>query len=179
MLLNTCAIIGDKPSRFSFGYDEEHPYCLQIKNALLEQISALYFNGIRRFITGCDQGAAMWAGEVVAQVKQRVPDMELVCVLPYENQSARWSADFQTRHLALRQASTMEIVLQPHFSEDCYARRNRFIVNNASFIVAVFDQKEALKGQTRCTIEYARAKGRGIIYVDPKTAQITPMTVHV
>lgn len=40
-----CSVTGQRSESFSFGYDEEHPACIRIKQALCDQVVFLAGNG--------------------------------------------------------------------------------------------------------------------------------------
>ena len=54
-------------------------------------------------------------------------------------------------------------MVQDHYSAGCMQRRNRYMVDHAQRLIAVFDGQE---GGTRRTVEYAMRRGLEIVYVD-------------
>lgn len=59
--MKICAFTGHRPKSFSFGDNENHPDCIQLKQVLRNQIERLYFEGFTHFITGCAMGVDIWA----------------------------------------------------------------------------------------------------------------------
>lgn len=43
--MQSCVIIGDKPTRFKFGYKENYAGCKRLKKRLQEQFTELYEQG--------------------------------------------------------------------------------------------------------------------------------------
>lgn len=89
--MKICAFTGHRPKSFSFGDNENHPDCIQLKQVLRNQIERLYFEGFTHFITGCAMGVDIWAGEIVLDLMQRHANMELICVIPFQGQESQWN----------------------------------------------------------------------------------------
>lgn len=86
----TCAFTGHRPGSYSFGYDEEHPDCLKLKDLLSEQIGLLISRGVKTFLSGMTPGADIWAAESVLQFKRDDPevrpiryDMPMINIAPF------------------------------------------------------------------------------------------------
>lgn len=177
--MDSVAFTGHRPSYFSFGYDEEASLCVDIKRALLSQIMLLYRNGIRKYYTGCAMGVDLWAAELVLGLMKRkdFADIQLYCCIPFEDQAARWSVEMRNRYYAMLERSTDNILLQTHFSSDCFYKRNRYMVDQCNYLLAVYDVLEQHKSGTGYMVKYAQSLNRGIIYINPSTAKVTELTV--
>ena len=57
----TCAIIGHRPMRFAWGFDEEDEGCRRLKLELAQQIAALRQQGVARFAVVADYGVGLYA----------------------------------------------------------------------------------------------------------------------
>ena len=177
MGITTCAFTGHRPNRFKFGYDEEHPDCVKLKLVLLQQIETLYQNGVTRFLTGCALGVDTWTAEIVIGLMELHKNIELFCIIPYEEQAARWSPQQRERYYTILEKSTCNKLICTHYTNDCYSKRNRFLVDYSNILLAVYDTTEKGKSGTGHTVAYARQKGKGIICIDPDTARVTPITI--
>ena len=60
-----CAIIGQHPLRFPWGFDEEDESCGKMKMELAQQIMVLRQNGVSQFLVACDCGVGLYAAEIV------------------------------------------------------------------------------------------------------------------
>lgn len=56
------------------------------------------------------------------------------------------------------------IVFYDHYVRGCMQKRNRYMLENAMHMIAVFNGSP---GGTQTTIEYAKRKGLNIIILDP------------
>ena len=82
-----CAIIGQHPMRFPWGFDEEDTQCRRMKLELAQCIMELRQCGVTDFQVACDPGVGLYAGEIVNITKQNDEAMRLVCVTPFEEQA--------------------------------------------------------------------------------------------
>ena len=60
-----CAVIGHAPMRLPWGFDEEDKFCSKMKMELAQQIMVLRQHGVSQFLTACDCGVGLYAGEIV------------------------------------------------------------------------------------------------------------------
>lgn len=75
-----CAIIGQHPMRFPWGFDEEDTQCRRMKLELAQCIMELRQCGVTEFQVACDPGVGLYTGEIVNITKQNDEAMRLVCV---------------------------------------------------------------------------------------------------
>ena len=80
-----CAIIGQHPMRFPWGFDEEDTQCRRMKLELAQCIMELRQCGVTEFQVACDPGVGLYAGEIVNITKQNDEAMRLVCVTLLKN----------------------------------------------------------------------------------------------
>ena len=75
-----CAVIGQNPMRFPWGFDEEDDRCRKLKMELAQQIMALRQSGVSQFLTACDCGVGLYAGEIVNGLRATTDhDLMLIC----------------------------------------------------------------------------------------------------
>ena len=100
-------------------------------------------------------------------MKKKYPDknINLIAVIPYEGQTNNWSDDWKHRYADILNQADEKVLLQKHYTRGCLHARNRYMVDNSSFIIAVFNGEE---GGTKYTIDYARKQGLRIKILDPR-----------
>ena len=65
-----CAVMGQHPMRFPWGFDEEDDRCQKLKMELAQQIMALRQRGVTQFLTACDCGVGLYAAEIVNGLRE-------------------------------------------------------------------------------------------------------------
>ena len=165
-----CAFTGHRPVRFSFGYDEEDEKCIRLKLTLAAQISRLIEIGVSTFYTGMALGTDQWCAEIVLDMKRQYPNVRLNAVLPCETQASKWSPEQRERHFNTLADCDDVITLNTRYTPDCMLERNRYMVDHAAYLLAVYDGGN--KGGTAYTVRYAREKKREIIVIRPDTLEL-------
>lgn len=170
-----CAIIGDKPTRFKFGYKEDYSLCKKIKRVMLEQIKKLYDEeDVKVFYIGGSLGVDIWAGEMILRLKEQseYANIELVVVTPYEGHDAKWDKRSRERLKFLIKHSKIHLVIRDGNGQDRYINRNRYLVENVGWILAICDNNIKNISDTEKMISYAKKMRRHIIFILPDTANI-------
>ena len=128
-----------------------------VDNALIE----LYQSGYRNFINGMAMGFDLLAASAVIALKRRFSDVKLIAVVPYRNQSEKFSDYEQKRYQYALQNVDEVIVLREKYSNGCLLRRNDYMLAHASGLVAYYNGKQ--KGGTFYTIRKANESGMPVI----------------
>jgi uncharacterized phage-like protein YoqJ len=92
-------------------------------------------------------------------------------VLPCETQADKWSSTQRDRYFdGLLPRCDDVITLQGKYTPDCMHKRNRYIVDRANHLLAVYDGSG--KGGTAYTVHYAQRKNRQILTIHPETLEV-------
>ncbi len=156
----TCSFTGRRPQNLPWGWNENDPRCRALKERLAGQLEMLYYGGYRHFICGMALGCDMYFGEAVLALRQRFSDVSLEAAIPCGDQPDRWSREQRLRYNRLLDHADKVTVLQIHYSSDCMMRRNRYMVDHSSVMLACTDWKP---GGTLSTIRYAERCGVTVI----------------
>lgn len=168
---NTCCFTGHRPQSFSFRFNEEHPDCVRIKTVLKEQIERLINEkGVMYFISGMALGVDLWAAEMVLELKKSYPKIKLECVIPYENQAASWTEAQRNRYFSILEQCDDESLLQYQYTSDCMFKRNKYMVHQSRYMLAVWNGCPSSTGMTVCN---ARDRGRKVTVIDASTGKVT------
>ena len=62
---------------------------------------------------------------------------------------------------------------QEEYSKDCYYIRNRYLVNHADIVLAVYDMQANKRSGTGYTVHYAQAQNKPIVAIDPDDFHIS------
>lgn len=171
----TCAFTGHRPVSFNFGYDEEHPDCIRLKELMQQEIAFLMEHGVTTFISGVALGVDIWGAELVLEQKKKNSRIQLIAAIPCETQANKWSVEQRERYFDLLAQCDETIYISNHYTPDCMFRRNRWMVDHAKYLLAVYNGEK--KGGTAYTVDYARKKGCHVIRIDPEKQTIVPNLV--
>lgn len=161
----TCCFTGHRPSRLPWGENEDDPRCLALKDQLGQAVAQAYRSGYRHFICGMARGADLYFCEAVLALSRSKPDLTLEAAIPFAAQAEHWPAADQARRAALLDRCHYETVVQHRYSPSCMARRNRYMVDRAALLLAVYDGVP--KGGTAGTLTYALQQGLETLVLDP------------
>lgn len=133
-----------------------------IKFKLEEEILKLFSEGYVHFISGGALGVDTWAIDILIKLKKSF-EITYEIAMPYPNQSNNWPKDNKTHHLELLKMADKITVVNKCYHVGCMQKRNRYMVNNSSVLIAVYSDTK--KGGTYYTIEYAKSLKRKIILI--------------
>ena len=165
-----CAFTGHRPQSLPFGFNEADERCIALKKVLRNEIINLIENkGVTHFITGMAIGVDMYAAEIVHGLKASYPGITLESAIPCENQAEKWIEEQRDRYFDIAAKCDKETMIQCQYTPDCMHKRNRYMVDQADFIVAVWDGRPSGTGKT---VQYAQRQGKPIVIINPKTQRV-------
>lgn len=166
----TCAFTGHRPQSLPFGFNEADERCTELKKALREQIiRVIEEESATHFISGMAIGVDMYAAEIVLGLKSKYPGITLEAAIPCESQAEKWSEEHRDRYFDIISRCDKETLLQTRYTPDCMDKRNRYMVDHADVLIAVWDGHPS---GTAKTVMYAQNQGKPIIVIDPRTMEI-------
>ncbi|WP_148509904.1 SLOG family protein [Hungatella hathewayi] len=173
----SCAVTGHRPTRFKFKYKEDTAGCKRLKKRLHDQFVLLHEKGVRQFYVGGALGVDMWAAEILLRLKeqQEYSEINLVVVLPFEGHDAKWDERSKKRMRFIRHHAEVIVAGATHNPES-YLKRNRYMVDRADYLVAVYDNDHTIRSGTGMTVNYAHKKRQlPVILIHPDTAAVTKL----
>ncbi len=159
---NSCAFTGHRETKLVRGWHENMPECKNLKAKLAETVLALYLSGKTHFISGMAHGCDMYFAEAVLYLKKNHPDVTLEAAIPFLGQADKWSGNMKNRYLEILKLCDKRTLVQREYTRDCMMRRNKYMVDNASVLVAVYNGSA---GGTRNTILYAMRSGIELVEI--------------
>jgi len=148
----SCCFTGHRPGKLPWGYNETDPRCASLKRRISDAAEAAYEEGYRHFLCGMALGCDLYFCECVLALKQTHPDVTLEAAIPCPTQAKAWSPDQRARYKRLVEACDFETLVSASYTPYCMQRRDRYMVDHASLLIAAFDGSP---GGTRYTVEYA------------------------
>ena len=161
----TCCFTGHRPEKLPWGSNESDPRCVQLKGRLTDALEQAYADGFRHFICGMARGADFYFAEAVLRLREERQDVTLEAAIPCEEQAQRWREEERERYFRLVELCDYETMVQRHYDRACMQRRNRYMVDRSSRLIAVYD---GMLGGTMYTVHYAMRAGVELVMLDPE-----------
>ncbi len=156
----SCCFTGHRPAKLPWRYNEEDGRCLALKRRIADTVEAAYDQGYRHFLCGMAQGCDLYFCECVLALRERRPDVTVEAAIPCPTQADGWPAALRERYDRLVAACDFETLVSARYSSSCMQRRDRYMVDHASLLIAAFDGSP---GGTRYTVEYAMRRGVSVV----------------
>ena len=148
-------------------YNEDAPACVALKEKLANQIEELCDAGYIHFLSGMAQGIDQYCACAVLAIRTQKPEIKLHCILPCVSQSSRWTGRAQESYRSILKQADSVIYVNRAEIKGGMMKRNRFLVDHSSLLLAVCPDICAKRSGTAATIRYARKQGRKLIVIDP------------
>lgn len=125
-----------------------------VMNDLWREVLRAIADGYRCFLSGWADGADMMFAEIIAEIKQSEKDIiiTLEAALPYRG--------WERRNAELLAKCDKVMVCSEDYSPACFMARNRYLVDNSSCVIAVYDGRG--RGGTWNTLQYAKEQGKEV-----------------
>ena len=156
----TCAFTGHRENKLPWRGNEDDARCIHLKQLIADAVEAVYQNGVRHYLCGMANGCDFYFAEAVLALRAERPDVTLEAAIPCEGQSARWTAAQRRRYDRIVRECDFYTVIEKDYTPDCMLRRNRYMVDSASVLIAAYNGSP---GGTRSTLLYAMRQGLQII----------------
>ena len=143
-----CCFTGHRPNKLDYSEGEIKPL---LETAVDNAIS----DGYVTFITGMAEGVDIWAAEIVLEKKKHNTALHLICAIPHPRFENKRSEYEKERYMHILQGADYTTTVSDHYFRACYQRRNEFMVDHSSLVIAVWN---GLPSGTKNTIDYAKSK---------------------
>ena len=156
----SCCFTGHRPGKLPWRYNEFDPRCLKLKRRIADAMELAYEQGFRHFLCGMAMGCDLYFCEAVLALRERHPDVTVEAAIPCPTQADAWPPAQRERYDRLVAACDFETMVSGQYTSTCMLRRDRYLVDHASLLIAAFD---GTSGGTRYTVEYALNQGLAIV----------------
>ena len=160
----TCAVLGQHPMLFPWGFDEDDPGCQELRLALAQKIMELRQRGVMRFAVVADCGVGLYAGECVNALRQTDRELMLFVVTPHEEHATKWTPDLRNRYFKLLEDCSLMEAASLHKTPTCEYDAYRKIIDYADMVLAAYDPATARGNAVDRAMEYVRRRGLLVIH---------------
>ena len=134
-----CAVMGQHPMRFPWGFDEEDESCGKMKMELAQQIMVLRQNGVSQFLVACDCGVGLYAAEIINGLRTTDRDLMLLCYTPHEEQATKWAPYLRERYFDVLEKCTYISAVCEVGAPDAQLHAYKKIIDLADVVLCVYD----------------------------------------
>lgn len=127
-----CCFTGHRPEKLLSTESE-------LRAALRCEISAAIADGYTTFISGMARGVDVYAAEEVLLTSERDPSIRLICAYPYPDCCEHFASVWRERCRAISRRADLRVDVSGEYSSACYQRRNEWMVERSSRLIAVYD----------------------------------------
>lgn len=161
-----CCFSGHRPSDLPWKFKENGIRFLFFKFRLKTILKKLIKQGYTTFVSGMALGADLILAEEVLALRNKYIDIKLICAVPCYNRYAKWSEEDVTRYkFVLNCADEVVYVSETDYYKGCMFERNKYMIENSSAILAVYNGKKY--GGTYQTLRMAKAARLKIFVIKP------------
>jgi uncharacterized phage-like protein YoqJ len=146
----TCAVTGHRNIQDKIDTEK-------LKNIFIDLIEKDY----KYFLIGMAVGFDMLCFETLYSLKSDY-NIKLIACVPCPNQSRNFSIKDKEKYDEFIRVADEVILVSENYNRYCMFKRNKFMVDNASALVAYLRE---YKGGTKNTVKYAENKAINIIYI--------------
>lgn len=127
---------------------------------LKKEISDLYIEGVRDFITGGALGFDTLSALTVLALRDIRPDVKLHLYLPCRDQDKGWNSRNKEIFSHIKERADEVIYVSEMYVPGCMHARNRRMVDDADVCIAYLTRNS---GGTAFTVNYAESRGLKVI----------------
>lgn len=172
-----CAVMGQHPMRFPWGFDEEDESCGKMKMELAQQIMVLRQNGVSQFLVACDCGVGLYAAEIVNGLRATTDhDLMLICYTPHEEQATKWAPYLRERYFDMLTVCTYLSAVCEVGTPDAQLQAYKKIIDLADVMLAVYDGDTPTTGNAEDRVlAYAESLEKPLVLLHP--TELTTMRI--
>ena len=164
-----CAVMGQHPLCFPWGFDEEDTQCRSMKLELAQRIMELRQCGVTEFQVACDPGVGLYAAEIINTLRENDQALRLICALPHEGQATKWTPQLRERYFDMLADCTDLSCVDYQETPNAQLMAYRRIVKQSDMLVAVYDPELASGSAEDKAMAYALALGKPTLLIHPNT----------
>ena len=157
-----CGVISAPIMSFPWGYDEEAEQCGRMKLLMMREISFLISQGIAGFYVPLDSGVCLYAAEIVNGLRETNTALDLICVIPHEEQATKWTPELRERYFNTMARCTSTLLISTYRSPGCELEAMLEAVDRSAVVLAIKSEVNEINSALETTIHYAKRIGREI-----------------
>ncbi|AIC94528.1 DUF1273 domain-containing protein [Shouchella lehensis] len=165
--MNAVLITGYKMHELGV-FNESHEGIKWIKFVLKKRMIALIEEGATWFITSGQLGVEQWAMDVVDELKEIYPHIQLGLLTPFEEQESKWNERLkELYHERVSKADFVDSISKRPYENPMQLKvKNDFLVQKTDGLLVLFDEEK--EGSPLFYIKVARSMDKPIFIISPE-----------
>lgn len=146
---------GHRPNKLN-GYkaEENKELIWRIHDATVDFIQ---LKNVDTIISGMALGVDIWGAKIALKLKEKYPNLKLICAIPCKNHSSKWNKiDQEVYEDVLSKADQVIYVSEEDYAPYLMQKRNEWMVNRSKYVIGVWDGTD---GGTKNCVKYAEKQG--------------------
>ncbi|ARK30409.1 DUF1273 domain-containing protein [Halalkalibacter krulwichiae] len=125
-------------------FDQKHKGIYFIKKAFEQKLRGLIDEGLEWVIISGQLGVELWVADVVLELKNEIPQLQLAVLTPFLNQEENWQETSQQYyHEIISQADFVDsITRRPYESPLQLKQKNEFLISKAEGLLLLYDEEK-------------------------------------
>ena len=175
-----CAVIGQAPMRYPWGFDEEDSGCRKLKIELAQQIMALRQGGVSQFLVACDCGVGLYAGEIINGLRAVDSDLMLICYTPHEEQATKWAPYLRERYFDILEKCTCLSAVCSVGIPGAQLQAYKKIIDLSDVVLCVYDLSSPAVGdaEDRALAYAVDTDHKSVLILDPLKLTTSQIDEH-
>ena len=147
-----CAFTGHRPEKI---VGQEGFVIVELRKAIESAVN----EGYTTFISGCSRGVDLWAADIIIEMRRHNKRLKLICAIPFDGFDEKWPLDWKKHLVLIKKEADWIQVISNEYHPEAYQKRNIWMVNKASKIIAVCNGEPS---GTLNTVRYAETQNVSI-----------------
>jgi len=162
--MRAVAFTGHRPAELgSYNPEDLKPLLWELRRVIVDHIEN---KDVDTFYGGNALGWDLWSQKIVIKLKETYPHIKLISCIPCRGQQKQWPKQSQEEwQYVVDNSDEVVLVTDDDYKPYYMEIRNRYMVDNADFIIAGYNGAE--KGGTANCVKYARQKNKEITIINP------------
>lgn len=122
-------------------FNEKDPRVKVIKNVLKKELGALIENGLEWVMISGSLGTELWAGQVINELKESYPEIQLAIIFPFEEFGSNWKEHNQLflNELVQRADYVDSVSHKPYQNPIQFKNHVSFLLHHTDAALVVYD----------------------------------------
>ena len=147
----TCAFTGHRILKSDYNKEE-----------LTRVINIITDKGFNTFLVGMAIGFDTECFKILEEIRKEKP-IKIIACIPCLMQDYKFSAEQKKQYIKMLEAADEKIYVSKEYTKNCMFKRNMFMVDNSSLLIAYLNSD---RGGTYQTVNYAKRKNVQVVIIN-------------